>query len=71
MMMIMIDLQMNLFREFTSTQFLLRRYTDLRWDKTLNVSTEQLLVKGIDHAFQVSSKYMMYGTCNAVVTKKN
>ncbi|KHJ84343.1 BTB And Kelch, partial [Oesophagostomum dentatum] len=40
-------------KEFSTTQFLLRNYTDTRWDKRISISNEQLYQRGVDHSFQV------------------
>lgn len=42
------------FREFTTTQFLLRKYTDTRWDKTVSVPMDDL--SKADHAYSVSRR---------------
>jgi hypothetical protein len=41
------------FREFTGTQFLLRNYSDIRWDKRITVSAQQLFERNCDHIFPV------------------
>ncbi|CAI4231680.1 unnamed protein product [Auanema sp. JU1783] len=43
-------------KEFSSNHFVLRKYTDTRWDKLLSVSIQQLYVNGIDHAFIFSTR---------------
>ncbi|RCN42647.1 hypothetical protein ANCCAN_11359 [Ancylostoma caninum] len=48
----MCQLMYAFFREFSTTQFLLRNYTDTRWDKRISISNEQLYQRGVDHSFQ-------------------
>ncbi|KAK6019942.1 hypothetical protein OSTOST_14409, partial [Ostertagia ostertagi] len=42
--------------EFSTTQFLLRNYTDTRWDKRISISNEQLYQRGVDHSFQIRTR---------------
>ncbi|KAK6060779.1 hypothetical protein COOONC_01557 [Cooperia oncophora] len=43
-------------KEFSTTQFLLRNYTDTRWDKRISISNEQLYQRGVDHSFQIRTR---------------
>uniref|UniRef100_A0A158P9D2 BTB domain-containing protein n=1 Tax=Angiostrongylus cantonensis TaxID=6313 RepID=A0A158P9D2_ANGCA len=43
-------------KEFLTTQFLLRNYTDIRWDKRISISNEQLYQRGVDHSFQIRTR---------------
>uniref|UniRef100_A0A914BYT9 BTB domain-containing protein n=1 Tax=Acrobeloides nanus TaxID=290746 RepID=A0A914BYT9_9BILA len=43
-------------KDFTGTQFLLRNYTDVRWDKRLMVTNEQLYQRNVDHTFTITTR---------------
>ncbi|RCN42046.1 hypothetical protein ANCCAN_11970 [Ancylostoma caninum] len=58
------------FREFSTTQFLLRNYTDTRWDKRISISNEQLYQRGVDHSFQVSTVYEFRRIIKALIGVK-
>uniref|UniRef100_A0A7E4VER3 BTB domain-containing protein n=1 Tax=Panagrellus redivivus TaxID=6233 RepID=A0A7E4VER3_PANRE len=41
---------------FTSAQFLLRNYTDTRWDKRIIITNEKIYVRGVEHVFNFATK---------------
>lgn len=44
-----------IFREFTGSQFILRNYTDIRWDRRITVRADELRHdRNVDQAYNVS-----------------
>uniref|UniRef100_A0A915LFQ0 BTB domain-containing protein n=2 Tax=Meloidogyne TaxID=189290 RepID=A0A915LFQ0_MELJA len=46
----------NTSNDTNGTQFLLRNYTDIQWDKKMYITSEQLRLKNHDHTFKIFTK---------------
>uniref|UniRef100_A0AC34QF51 BACK domain-containing protein n=1 Tax=Panagrolaimus sp. JU765 TaxID=591449 RepID=A0AC34QF51_9BILA len=53
---ISLPLNARINKDFHSTQFLLRSYSDVRWDKRITITNEQLYERGVDHSFPFSTR---------------
>uniref|UniRef100_A0AC34F195 BTB domain-containing protein n=1 Tax=Panagrolaimus sp. ES5 TaxID=591445 RepID=A0AC34F195_9BILA len=53
---ISLPLSLRTTSDFTTSQFLLRSYTDLSWDNRIVITNEQLYERGVDHSFKISTR---------------
>lgn len=47
---------MSVFRDFHTSQFLLRSYSDTNWYKKITITNEQLYERGVDHCFSFMTR---------------